>query len=402
MANYHNKRQYEGTSAELQSISWSDMFFKLLIDLYHLRKESTDEFNSGVSSLSIIAEGFKDAAYLREVDELDNQQKLLEKKEDYSLDKVFSWYCEEKAKALSRLVYRCMKGSTPVVEYVNGGRVTQTIAAKLNDKKGQNVYITGKTGSGKSETAVDMANNIVDRTGGKFHQSTHIVFSPGEFARIYNNEELTPPGSVIIYDEAGVNSYNRDALKNSNKNFNKIFQIIRHRSIGVIMTAPDLGMLDVGLRKLLHYWFETHKIDKAKMICKLKPHTVKVNQMTGKILYPYPIYDGFQVREVRVEKIPDAELTEYLRRSKEFKDNVALQLSLALDAEDQSVGHITENPAELDRLYAHEKKQRKDKDFDDEFMSKEKRKNLNEVLCLRVEGRYDEADFLEKEWKSKF
>lgn len=319
----------DNTSVDLQTMSWSDMFFNLLIDLYDLRTKSTEEFNRGVSSLSIIAEGFKDAEFLKEMVELDNISKS-RLQEDVSQKVIFDWEQEERAKSLSRLIYRAMKGSTPVVEYDNHGRIINNICKKLNTKTGVNIYFTGKTGSGKSESAISLANHIIEQTGGEFNQETHIVFSPADFAALYNDQSKTPPGSVIIYDEAGVNSYSRDALKSSNKNFNKIFQIIRHRSVAVILTAPDLGMLDVGLRKLLHWWFETSGLDKRKSICHVKPHLVNVNQMSGKLFYPYPIYDGFQIRDLRFEKIPDSELEIYHRRSKKFKDDVATSLEAEL------------------------------------------------------------------------
>jgi len=323
------KSNSDRTSVDLQTMSWSDMFFNLLIDLYNLRTKSDEEFNRGVNSLSIIAEGFKDAEYKNKMLEVEQKVTILEK-EDKPSQQIFNWHQEEKAKQLSRLIYRAMKGSTPVVEYDNHGRIVNSICKKLITQTGVNIYFTGKTGSGKSESAISLASHIVEQTGGEFQQETHIVFSPSDFAKLYNDEKLTPPGSVIIYDEAGVNSYSRDALRKSNKNFNKIFQIIRHRSIAVILTAPDLSMLDVGLRKLLHYWFETNKLAKDRGLCHVKPHLVSINQMSGKLFYPYPIYDGFQIRDLRFEKIRNKDLEVYHRLAKEFKDNVAKQLEIEL------------------------------------------------------------------------
>jgi hypothetical protein len=155
----------------------------------------------------------------------------------------------------------------------------------------------------------------------------------------FNDIENTPPGSILIYDEAGVTWGARDAMSEANKLFGQLMQIMRHRQICLIMTAPDLSFLDVQGRKMLHWWFETVKLDKRSGICNIKPHTVEIQQQSGQILYPFPKFEnGTEViNSLQVLKPSDELTSAYEINTKTYKDAVATRIGNRYSAMESEV-----------------------------------------------------------------
>jgi len=186
-----------------------------------------------------------------------------------------------------------------------------------------------KTGSGKSWAALSLAEEVVKLSGGTFNIK-NVAFKVDEFAKIYNDIKKTPKGSVVIFDEIGVNFNSRDAMGSANKMFGKLLQIIRHRQILVIFTTPDLSFIDSTGRKLLHWWFQTKKIDKQNKITHIKPHVIEIRQRTGEIYYVFPMFNGNQYNDLRVS-IPSKELREdYEKVAKEYKNKLAISTEIDL------------------------------------------------------------------------
>ena len=310
------------------TINWGELHFLAIDRLARAKMQKDQEsFIDSVEALELLLIGFLDHDYEKEMRladlKLEEQSKIMGKV------KASLNYYDAKAKAICSLAARVRTNKPRKLEYVGQDRITQEIAFKLIDGVGQNLFITGKTGSGKSYSAIALAQAVTRYTANQnpnalFDVKKHIAFTPQEFMRLYNDEDSTPPGSAIIFDEIGVTLAARDAATKGNKIFTKLMQVIRHRRIFVIMTAPDLGFVDKSARKMLHWWLETHKIDRNLQRCHTKPHVVEINQREGDILYPYPVFEGQQVGELVIDRIDAVTAKEYEALAKQYKDEVAM------------------------------------------------------------------------------
>lgn len=313
-------------SGKEEKLSWADLQYYALQKIFTSRHEGLlNEFKSGVTALEMILQGHKDDFYARDLQLLEHQTEKIREERGSNIADIY--YYDEKMKALSELLYRVNRGTKRIRQRLKKSNLTKEIASKLINGTGQNVFITGKPGSGKSYTGMALALDVTRQTRAKFSME-HVVFTPQEFLDVYNNEELTPPGSVILYDETGVTFNSKDTYEEGNKLFAKLLQTIRHRAVLVIFTAPDLSNIALDGRKLLHWWFKTEKVDKKAGICVIKPYTVEVNQRDGKILFPYPVYDGEQLTIVDVELVPNNISKEYEARAKQYKDDLALSTEI--------------------------------------------------------------------------
>lgn len=106
--------------------------------------------------------------------------------------------------------------------------------------------IVGQTGSGKSYTALRLAE-LLDPS----FKPSRIVFDSVSFMDVLNNGKLKQ-GSVIIYDESGVGHDSKNFMTKANKLFNYVMQTFRHLNIIVLFTTPNLGFMDKTTRLLFH------------------------------------------------------------------------------------------------------------------------------------------------------
>lgn len=315
-------------SQKKEILSWADVHFHAMLELFHARASGEkDRYEKAVAGLEILMAGFFDEDYLADM-------KLLEKRCDKMMQQlphqqVFNLKTDEKASILSRLVYRCNQGRTRQKESVENSLIIKEIAKNIANGIGQNVVITGPLGSGKSESAIKIAQEVGKLTGHNWSVDD-IVFTPLDFVKRYNNKDLTPKGSDIIFDEIGITHNARTNQSKANIEFNKIFQVLRHRELLCIFTLPDLSIIDITARKLMHWWFKTDYIDKKKGLCFMTPQVVEVVQRTGEILYPFPVFNGNQMSEFRVTQINDETRTAYKKLASKYKDDVGLDVEKQL------------------------------------------------------------------------
>lgn len=137
--------------------------------------------------------------------------------------------------------------------------------------KNQNnlVSFVGKTGSGKTWSAISVAEMISQDNGVPFGID-NIVFSLTELMELINSNKLQK-GSTIIFDEPQCSISSRDFQSDANKIFNYLLTTFRHRNLSLFFCTPFESLLDKSTRKLFHAKVETHKIDKDKKLCVLKP-----------------------------------------------------------------------------------------------------------------------------------
>jgi hypothetical protein len=304
-------------------LSWAEIHYAGLLKIFDARFTGNIEaFKRGVNALELLISGQKDDDYLKDMFALNHKANLM--RDNYSEEEINLFYYDQKMESLSCLITRINKGIQQIRDLLNGSDLVKEIANRLLKGIGQNIFITGPPGSGKSYTGIALALEVLSITGVKYSVD-NVAFTPEEFMNIYNNEKMTPQGGFVMFDEAGVGYNSKDFSKESNRLFSKLLMTIRHRSVMVIFTAPDLGNMDKDGRRLLHWWFETADKDERKKVVTIKPYVVKIIQRTGDIHFPFPFFNGKKLSRVDVLKIPDRYSRPYEVRAKQFKDDLALE-----------------------------------------------------------------------------
>ena len=155
------------------------------------------------------------------------------------------------------------------------------IHSRIKKNKNFLCMITGQTGSGKSWTALSLGEMLDEE-----FSSERVVFNGRELMSLINSGKLTK-GSVIIWDEAGVELSSRSWQSQANKLINYLIQTFRHKNFILIFTAPYGDFIDVGTRKLFHAEFQTSKILMKEKKCRLKPKLLMYYPQLKKFYMPY-------------------------------------------------------------------------------------------------------------------
>lgn len=300
---------------ETDGFTWHDVWFNQLNKFANIR--NTGDLTSYITSaetMQILLAGVIDGHFEEEKFKLE-----LDFKNNVIEEQV---YWDKLSAELVKLLTRSTAGKVDLSQHVESSTVIRNIASNLKKGIGQNLMITGRMGSGKSWASLKISEEVVKITGGNFDNS-HIVSSLDDFMTLYNDKEKCKPGSVIIFEEVGVNLNSKKAMTKLNILFADIFQTSRYRELLILMNAPALSFLDKTPRSLLHWWFKTDRLNKNKGICEVKPHIVELDQIRGELLFPYPrLRDGQRITRIDVS-VPSKELTDkYEKTSRAYKDKV--------------------------------------------------------------------------------
>lgn len=162
------------------------------------------------------------------------------------------------------------------------GLVSRIRTRLYKENKNFLCIITGKTGHGKTYSALRLAEEI-DPT----FNINRVAFSPEEFFELVTGGRLKR-GNVIVFDEAGVGLPNREWWSFSNRAINYILQSFRYRNLVVIFTVPSLYFIDIGARKLFHMYMEVIDVDRKRQAVKVKPFFMDYSSRYDKIYFKYP------------------------------------------------------------------------------------------------------------------
>lgn len=123
-------------------------------------------------------------------------------------------------------------------------------------RNNQNVVgaVCGETGSGKSWTALKIGEMVDPNFG-----IDSVVFSTKEFVESF---ETHGPGEVVVYDE-GQEWSARRAMSKKNVEMTDIMTMLRFTQVNVIFTVPNIRMIDVSLRRLLHLYMDVRPVDRV-------------------------------------------------------------------------------------------------------------------------------------------
>lgn len=200
-------------------------------------------------------------------------------------------------------------------------------------KKNKNfiVTLTGPTGSGKSWTGLSIAEQLDSD-----FDATRVIFSATELMNLINSGKLKR-GSVILWDEAGVDLSNRNWQSMTNKLINLLVQTFRHKGFILIFTVPYSDFVDMATRKLFHANFETQSINTQRKTCRIKPLLLEYNPEVKKWYRHYlkkrlPGGGMSKVRRWDVVKPSEELIKEYekkkIRFTRELNEDIEFQLQM--------------------------------------------------------------------------
>jgi DNA-binding CsgD family transcriptional regulator len=208
--------------------------------------------------------------------------------------------------------------------------------------------VVGKTGSGKTFSALSMAEQLDPE-----FNINRVCFKATELMKLINSGSLKS-GSVVLWDEAGIDLSNRSWQSAINKVMNYLLQTFRHRNFILLFTSPDLGFIDASTRRLFHTLFQTTKINIANKTCALKPKLMDYNPTYNKIYTPYLKVrkNGHYVKiKVWNVKMPSKKLVEeYEKKKNEYTDKLNREIEktlISLEEKDNDNDSIKSNKKEL-------------------------------------------------------
>lgn len=184
-----------------------------------------------------------------------------------------------------------------------------------NDQNWLSVMI-GDTGSGKSGCAISMAIMLDVNKQGKctwYYKDKSgevilpkICFSAKEFISLIERDDL-PKGSIIIWDEAGVENDNTEWNSAKSRLIKHVMQTFRYKNLGLILTVPDIESIAIGTRRLLHTKIIVEDKGGAgiprHLVRRSKVYWLRKNRITGEIRWLKDLYldSGDENRYKRVD-----------------------------------------------------------------------------------------------------
>jgi len=147
------------------------------------------------------------------------------------------------------------------------------VARVMKQNKNNLIAVVGSTGSGKTWSAISIAE-IMSKMTGVLFDVDHIVFSPTELMTLINSGKLKR-GSVIVCDEFQCSIGSRDFQSEMNKVFNFLLSTFRHRNLTLFFCTPFESLLDKTTRKLFHARFEMLSINRNNNTGRIKPRYVE-------------------------------------------------------------------------------------------------------------------------------
>lgn len=205
------------------------------------------------------------------------------------------------------------------------------------------IMIEGKTGTGKSNAALDLAFNVslfmADRLGGKpedYFTTENIAILTGE--EVIKIAKNIKQHGIYILDDIGAEGLNaRNWQSDINAVMTKILQTFRTKENLLIMTVPDRGFVDKIARNLLHYKVVMHQAWFSRGITLAKLSTVKKQYAKDngnnnypfirhkKIVYNYAVFKRAPKHLINEYEVKRHRIEEKMREDsiQEFEENLS-------------------------------------------------------------------------------
>lgn len=191
----------------------------------------------------------------------------------------------------------------------------------LKQKRNWLCLMCGATGTGKTYTAIRMAEMIDPR-----FDVDRIAFSTGQLLDMF---DTCKPREIVIFDEA--NAWNaRTSQTKENVEFSKVLAMLRFTLISIIFTLPHIGMIDINGRRLMHNYLYTIPINRstAPIYLRDKSGVYWYNVESGRLpmgnqkdiplKFKHPFVKGEKISKVYFSLANPTLLEEYERRKRKW------------------------------------------------------------------------------------
>lgn len=140
-------------------------------------------------------------------------------------------------------------------------------------------FVSGQTGSGKSYSCLRIAEELDPE-----FSIERCVFGGIELMSLVNSGKLRK-GSVIVFEEIGVELSAKNWASVTNKMLNYLLQTFRHKNFILLLNSPYMDFVDSSTRKLFHAEMQTSRIDFEKKQVRLKAHLIQYNSRIKKFYF---------------------------------------------------------------------------------------------------------------------
>jgi hypothetical protein len=135
--------------------------------------------------------------------------------------------------------------------------INQQILSRVKGNKNWLGIVCGATGSGKSYWSLALCERYFPN-----FTTDNIVFSVNEWLKRFTElYEDKAKGEILIFDE-GEEWSARRAMETKNVEFTNILAMIRFTQISSIFTLPDVRMIDISSRRLMHNYMYVVDVDR--------------------------------------------------------------------------------------------------------------------------------------------
>ena len=124
------------------------------------------------------------------------------------------------------------------------------VYSRREEQRPINIVFVGETGSGKSYSAMSLAEKVDPN-----FSTDNVVFTIEQFMAKLNSRP--PAGTVIVFDEAGLEISSKEWRDMQIIIFGKTAQSMRYRGIMVFYTVPRLPFIDSTTRQLIQLLLES-------------------------------------------------------------------------------------------------------------------------------------------------
>lgn len=178
---------------------------------------------------------------------------------------------------------------------------------RIKNNKNNLVAVVGRTGSGKSWSALSICEMLAKESGIPFGID-NVVFTLKDLMHLVNHGNLKS-GANIVFDEPQTEINAREFQTLANKVFGYLITTFRHRNLTLFFCTPFEDLLDKTCRKLFHATFLTVSINRNTKTVRLKPKESQYNSH----------YSKFYVKRLKYSSKPKGK-TRYITKKLKYWD----------------------------------------------------------------------------------
>lgn len=213
----------------------------------------------------------------------------------------------------------------PAVMRIKGENVWVTYIKRRVFKTNNsiNIVMTGETGSGKSWAMLNLAYAIDPN-----FSVDNVFFKLSDFVKAITEREFKR-GSMVIFDEAGIDLNSSNWQNLLNKTMNMIMQTIRHRNMIICFTVPHFHFLSKGVRTLISAHWEALGYDDQNN-SKIKPRAMEYNGNIDKFyrkrLMVQEGHNVYMCSLIKIKKAPNELINSYEEKKLQYTTNLYKKL----------------------------------------------------------------------------